>query len=167
MLRSRLEKGKKMGIEIERKFLIIHNDWPRKAGKHYRQGYISSDPRRVVRVRVVGDTGFLTIKGELSGCSCPEYEYLIPEQDARKMLESLCVGSIIEKKRYQIPFEGFVWAVDVFERENSGLILAEVELSSEEEKLKKPDWIGEEVTGDKRFYNAYLSRHPYSEWGGW
>ena len=153
-----------MGIEIERKFLVDNGFSPVVDGVIYRQGYLSTDPQRVVRVRIAGEKGYLTIKGCVQGISCPEYEYSIPMEDATQILETLCDGIEVCKIRYAIPFKGFIWEVDVFEGKNSGLVMAEVELESESDSPELPAWIGQEVTGDRRYYNAYLSQHPYTEW---
>ncbi len=153
-----------MAIEIERKFLVRGDEW-RAATEpvHYIQGYLLADERRTVRVRIAGNSGFLTIKGKSGGISRNEFEYRIPLEDARELLK-LSVTSIVEKKRSRIEWEGKIWEVDEFEGKNKGLILAEIELLSEDEIIEFPPWIGKEVTGDIRYYNAYLSRNPYSEW---
>jgi len=154
-----------MGIEIERKFLVKGNAWRRLVtGKHYRQGYLTSDKDRAVRVRTIGETGYLTIKGISIGASRCEYEYEIPLNDANEMLDNLCLQPLIKKTRYKIPFEGLVWDVDEFGGANQGLIVAEVELETEDQFFVKPDWIGEQVTDDPRYYNANLIAHPFSMW---
>lgn len=154
-----------MGKEIERKFLVSGEEWRQHAeGMHYRQGYLSTEDERTVRVRTNGEKGFLTIKGVSRGATRSEFEYEIPLEEAGQMLDELCVKPLIEKKRYKIPYEGFIWEVDEFGGDNAGLILAEVELDSEEQEFTKPPWIGEEVTGDPRYFNSYLVRHPWSGW---
>ena len=153
-----------MVIEIERKFLVKGDGWRDLAGPvSYVQGYLLADEQRTVRIRIAGDLGYLTIKGESGGMSRNEFEYNIPVGDARKLLK-MSIASIVEKKRSRIEWKGKVWEVDEFEGKNKGLILAEIELKSEDEIFTVPPWIGDEVTGDIRYYNAYLSRYPYTEW---
>jgi adenylate cyclase len=153
-----------MALEIERKFLLINDDW-RQLGTpvHYAQGYLVADDFRTVRVRVAGNEGFLTIKGASEGFSRLEFEYPIPIAEASEML-GLCVMPMIEKFRTKISFEGKVWEIDEFEGDNRGLIMAEIELHSEEESFIIPPWIGEEVTGDKRYFNSQLALHPFQSW---
>lgn len=154
-----------MGLEIERKYLVANDNW--RAGAHgvrYRQGYLSTRAERTVRVRTVGEQGFLTIKGLAQGVARREYEYAIPLGDANELLDNLCERPLIEKVRYKIPYGGLVWEVDEFEGENAGLILAEVELTSPTQEVPLPDWAGQEVTQDTRYYNANLIAHPYSRW---
>lgn len=154
-----------MGIEIERKFLVKSDSWRSHAvGKVYRQGYLLSDQGRTVRVRVAGDRAFLTIKGPSTGLSRAEFEYEIPPSDAEEILRSLCVSSIIEKTRYKLPIGNLVWEIDEFMGANAGLILAEVELQDEQQAIALPDWIGKDVSGDRRYFNSYLSQHPFSQW---
>ena len=154
-----------MGTEIEKKFLITDNAWRSLAsGVTYRQGYLNITKERTVRVRTIEDKGFLTIKGIATGASRAEYEYEIPAADAEAMLDDLCEKPLIEKSRYKIDFGGFVWEVDEFFGENQGLIVAEVELESEDQQFEKPEWIGEEVTGDPRYFNANLIHNPFSKW---
>lgn len=155
-----------MAVEIERKFLVNGENW-QSLGRAtvLRQGYILADHGRTVRVRVAGDRGYLTLKGPSSGLSRAEYEYDIPLTDAEEMLRLLCLAPIIEKTRYTIPMEDVVWEVDEFFGENAGLILAEVELISETQAIALPEWIGEEVSGDPRYFNSFLTKHPYSQWG--
>lgn len=155
-----------MALEIERKFLLAGEGWRGLAeGKSYRQGYLCSDEVRTVRVRIAGEKGFITVKGKTKGMARAEYEYEIPLADAEEMLNALCGKTSIEKMRYKIPFAGHVWEVDEFSGENEGLIMAEVELKSEDEAFVKPDWIGREVTGDRRYYNASLATYPFCRWG--
>ncbi|HZW13618.1 MAG TPA: CYTH domain-containing protein [Noviherbaspirillum sp.] len=154
-----------MGVEIERKFLVRNQDWKSLGqGVLLRQGYLSSAPERIVRVRIEGDAAMLTIKGRTSGMTRSEWEYPIPMEDARAFLDNLCERPIIEKYRYRIPFQGMVWEVDEFLGENTGLVVAEVELESEQQAFARPEWIGEEVTHDARYFNANLLRHPYTKW---
>jgi len=154
-----------MGIEIEKKFLVKGTDWKNLAGGIiYRQAYLSTKKESVVRVRTVEKKGYLTIKGLNFGASRVEYEYEIPIIDANEMLNNLCNKSIIEKKRYSIIFEGLVWEVDEFLGANKGLIIAEVELSNENQEIKKPTWIGREVTSEPKFFNSNLASNPYSKW---
>jgi CYTH domain-containing protein len=150
-----------MGKEIERKFLVQGQAWRSLAeGTVYRQGYLSTEKERVVRVRTIGDTGFLTIKGITVGSTRLEYEYPIPVTDADEMLDGLCERPLIEKTRYKIESGGHTWEIDEFGGENQGLVVAEVELVAESEAVDLPDWIGEEVTADSRYFNSNLIAHP-------
>ncbi len=154
-----------MGIEIEKKFLLANDTWKELAtGTTYRQGYLSSSKQSSVRVRTINDKGFLTVKGKSIGATRMEFEYEIPSEDAQTLLDELCAQPIIHKKRYKIEYKGFVWEVDEFFGENSGLVVAEIELESENQQFIKPDWIGEEVTSDIRYFNSNLNKHPYSLW---
>ena len=154
-----------MPVEIERKFLVKGDSWRNPAsGLFYRQGYISLSPERIVRVRTIGNKGFLTIKGVTKGFSRAEYEYEIPLHDANEMLDQLCERPLIEKNRYKIEYKGLVWEVDDFLGDNQGLILAEVELIDENQEVALPGWIGKEVTGDPRYYNASLVKCPFNKW---
>jgi len=153
-----------MALEIEKKFLLNNSDWRKEQGVMYRQGYLNSVKERTVRVRIIGDKGYLTVKGISRGAVRAEYEYEIPGVEAEAMLDDLCEKPLIEKMRYKIAYKGFVWEVDEFCGENQGLIVAEVELDSEDQKFEKPEWIGEEVTGDPRYFNANLIHHPYCRW---
>jgi CYTH domain-containing protein len=151
--------------EIERKFLVKTDEWRgQAAGKRYRQGYLSTVKERTVRVRTAGEKGFLTIKGITVGASRPEYEYEIPVGDADEMLDGLCEKPLIEKTRYRIPDAGLTWEVDEFEGDNAGLITAEVELKDENQSVSLPAWIGQEVTGDPRYFNANLVAKPFTKW---
>ena len=153
-----------MGKEIERKFLIKGTDWRKLAqGTHYRQGYLSTVKERTVRVRTIDDKGFLTVKGITVGASRLEFEYDVPVKDACEMLE-ICEQPIIEKSRYKIKHGGFTWEVDEFYGVNQGLIVAEIELESEDQKFDKPDWIGEEVTGEPKYFNSNLIKNPFTKW---
>jgi len=154
-----------MGVEIERKFLVRDDCW-RKLGEGVllRQGYLSSAPERIVRVRIEGAAAMLTIKGRTAGATRSEWEYPIPVDDAQAFLDGLCERPIIEKRRYRIAYEGMTWEVDEFLGENAGLVVAEIELDSEEQAFDKPDWVGDEVTHDARYFNANLLRNPFSRW---
>jgi len=154
-----------MGQEIERKFLLAGEGWRGLAeGIEYRQGYLCASKERSVRVRIAGDKGFLTVKGATVGAVRSEYEYAIPLDDARSLLDSLCQQPQIEKKRYTIPYHGFIWEIDEFFGLNTGLIVAEIELEAEAQPFEQPEWIGQEVTGDPRYYNAALCVAPFSSW---
>ncbi len=154
-----------MALEIERKFLVRDSRWKSLAERIlYRQGYLSIDKERTIRIRVVGETGFLTIKGQTVGISRLEFEYQIPVDDAQHMLDELCQKPIIEKHRSTIEHGSLVWEVDEFHGVNEGLILAEVELQSADQQVDIPDWIGEEVSGDARYFNANLVKNPYTTW---
>jgi len=154
-----------MGKEIERKFLLKDDSWRSLAkGKKCRQGYLNSVKERIVRVRTIDDKGFLTIKGMVTGATRSEFEYDIPADEAEAMLDDLCEKPSIEKNRYKIEFGGLIWEVDEFIGENQGLTMAEVELESEDQSFEKPAWIGEEVTGDPRYFNSNLIQNPYTRW---
>ncbi|HHE74339.1 MAG TPA: CYTH domain-containing protein, partial [Desulfobacteraceae bacterium] len=145
--------------------LIKDDAWRALAeGTHYRQGYLNSTKERTVRVRTINDKGFLTIKGITTGATRAGYEYEIPHAEATALLDDLCEKPIIEKNRYKIDFAGFVWEVDEFFGENQGLIVAEVELESEDQAFEKPEWIGEEVTGDPKYFNSNLILNPFAKW---
>ncbi len=154
-----------MGVEIERKFLLIGDAW-RQLGEPVllRQGYLSSQAERVVRVRVEGEGATLTIKGKSVGAVRGEWEYAIPLADANELLDGLCEQPIIEKYRRRIPFGGNLWEVDEFLGLNHGLMFAEVELTSEDQPFAKPEWIGDEVTHDRRYFNSALMKLPFSQW---
>ena len=152
-----------MAKEIERKFRVKEGSWRQAKGTKYRQGYLNSAKERIVRVRTIDDKGYLTIKGLTVGVSRMEFEYKIPRQDADALLE-ICEKPLIEKDRYKIEHGGFVWEVDEFFGENQGLIVAEIELESEDQYFSKPDWVGEEVTGDPRYFNSNLIKNPYTSW---
>jgi adenylate cyclase len=153
-----------MGVEIERKFLLAGDGW-RALGEPVllRQGYLCNEPARVVRVRIEGDAACITIKGKSSGATRGEWEYPIPLGDANELL-ALCEQPLVEKYRRKIEFGGNVWEIDQFLGANQGLVLAEIELSSEDQAFDKPDWIGEDVTHDSRYYNSNLVKNPFSSW---
>lgn len=155
-----------MGLEIERKFLVAGDFKPFvETQNRIVQGYICTDKDRTVRIRICGETGFLTIKSAPNdhGWSRYEFERPLSLTDAEELLK-LCLPGTIDKVRYWVPFGNHTWEIDVFHGENEGLIVAEIELESENEPIEIPEWIGSEVTGDPRYYNAMLSKHPYSRW---
>ena len=152
-----------MPKEIERKFLVKNDTWRDASGTRYRQGYLSSVKERTVRVRTIEDKGYLTIKGIAVGATRLEFEYEIPRDDADTLLD-MCEQPLIEKNRYKLEHEGFIWEVDEFFGENQGLIIAELELESEDQQFPIPDWVGEEVTGDSRYFNANLIKNPFNAW---
>lgn len=154
-----------MGKEIERKYLMAGDEWRKLAkGTSYRQGYLSTVKERTVRVRTIDDKGYLTIKGITVGASRAEYEYDIPAADANEMLTNLCEKPLVEKNRYKIKIDGLTWEIDEFLGDNLGLIVAEVELADEDQKFEKPAWIGQEVTGDPKYFNSNLTKNPYTKW---
>jgi len=154
-----------MGVEIERKFLVSSDAW-RTLGEPVllRQGYLCADPERTVRVRIEGEQGVLTIKSKSEGASRGEWEYPIPLAEAEELLDRLCERPLVEKYRRRIDFKGFTWEVDEFLGENAGLVVAEIELPAEDTAFDLPDWIGQEVTGERRYYNSSLIRLPFSKW---
>ncbi len=152
-----------MAIEIERKFLVVGDAWRAAPPVFYSQGYLNRDKVRTVRVRIAGEEAFLTIKGTSVGARRAEFEYPIPVWDARELL-ALCEQPLIEKNRRKILHEGFIWEVDEFLGENLGLVVAEIELPAEDAVFAKPDWVGEEVTEDARYFNSNLSRTPFTCW---
>jgi adenylate cyclase len=154
-----------MAQEIERKFLIRDPGIVDSlAGERLTQGYLSHDKNATVRVRIAGTTGWLTIKGKTVGATRSEFEYPVPQEDARQMLDELCGAGVIDKTRYRLPQGELCWEIDVFHGDNDGLIVAEIELPSEDTAFDKPEWLGEEVTGDPRYYNSALSTNPYTQW---
>jgi CYTH domain-containing protein len=153
-----------MGIEIERKFLVRDTGIVDGLdGVAYRQGYLSTDPDRTVRVRRAGDHGYITVKGRSHGAARAEFEYEIPPADADAMLLQ-CLEPVIDKVRYRIEHAGRVWEIDVFAGANAGLVVAEVELSEEDADVDLPGWVGAEVTGDPRYFNANLVARPFRDW---
>lgn len=154
-----------MGMEIERKFLVKGDAWREGAcGTAFRQGYLSSARERTVRVRTAGGRGFLTVKGPTSGVTRAEFEYEIPLADAERMLDELAERPLVEKMRYRIPQGPYVWEIDEFFGENEGLIVAEIELPDEDAEFERPEWLGEEVSSDPRYFNSNLVRNPYRNW---
>lgn len=151
-------------IEIERKFLVSPKKWtPSSKGIKLKQGYLAADHERTVRIRVSDEKSFLTIKGSTVGFKRDEFEYEIPNNDGEELLK-MCVNTIVKKIRYKEKIGDFVWEIDVFEGENKGLVLAEVELENENQEIEIPDWAEKEVSGDFRFYNSYLAERPFSTW---
>ncbi|MGB5809369.1 MAG: CYTH domain-containing protein [Polyangiales bacterium] len=154
-----------MGQEIERKFLVEDDTWRDGAiSTHFRQGFLSTVPERTVRVRLAGERGTLTVKGKTIGATRLEFEYEIPTVDAQTLLDSLCERPLIEKTRFVRQEGAHTWEIDVFEADNQGLIVAEIELEAEDEAFERPSWIGKEVTDDPRYFNANLIKHPYRTW---
>ncbi|WP_295990184.1 CYTH domain-containing protein [Rugamonas sp.] len=154
-----------MGVEIERKFLVRGDDW-RALGEArlMRQGYLSTDPDRTVRVRIEGESATMTIKGRSVGASRGEWEYAIPLADAAELLDRLCLQPLIEKYRRRIAHAGMLWEVDEFLGANAGLVVAEIELASEDQAFDRPAWVAAEVTDERRYFNSNLIRLPYSQW---
>jgi len=155
-----------MGQEIERKYLVDHIKWQQSdkpAGQLYRQGYLLIDPNKTIRVRQTIDKGFLTIKGLSIGATRPEYEYEIPFDEAKELLDNFSISEL-SKLRYKILLDKKVWEVDEFLGDNSGLIIAEIELTSEEENFSIPEWVDTEVTGQEKYYNSNLTIKPYKKW---
>jgi adenylate cyclase len=152
-----------LATEIERKFLVTGDEWRSAPGVLIWQGYLNRDKQRTVRVRVAGDKAYLTIKGATQGATRAEFEYDIPVADATA-LRSLCDGPIIEKLRRHIPLAGFTWEVDEFFGDNAGLVVAEIELTSETDSFAKPAWVGREVTDDVHYFNSNLASHPFKSW---
>lgn len=152
-----------MAVEIERKFLVMGQPWLQVPGVVFRQGYLNRDKARTVRVRVAGEVAFLTIKGVSVGATRAEFEYPIPLADAEALL-ALCEGPLIEKTRHVLTHAGTVWELDVFAGDNAGLVVAEVELLSEDQAFVRPGWLGAEVTQDVRYFNSNLAAHPYCRW---
>ena len=155
-----------MAVEIEHKFLVRDERWRREVERsvRMRQGYLTSDARCSVRVRVAGDQGHLNVKSGTLGIQRSEYEYPIPLAEAEEMLDTLCEQPLLEKTRHFVRFGGHLWEIDEFEGDNAGLIVAEVELSRIDEPFDLPDWLGADVSHDIRYYNSQLARHPYRTW---
>ncbi len=155
----------KHNIEIERKFLVTSDKWKGNSqGILFRQGYLSTEKGRTVRVRLEGEEGKLTIKGQKENGAGDEFEYDIPGDEAAYLIDHLCLQPFIEKMRYKIGYKGNTWDVDEFFGANLGLILAEIELDTVDQKFEKPDWIGEDVTEDSRYKNANLVKNPFNKW---
>ena len=155
-----------MSKEIEHKYLVRKDLWyviQKPAGTDIRQGYLLTDPRKTIRIRIAGSHAYLTIKGQSSYASRAEYEYPIPLSEANELMQ-ICMQPVIEKVRYKIEHAGKTWEVDEFFGENDGLVIAEIELISADEKYEIPAWVGDEVTEDPRYYNAYLAEHPFIGW---
>lgn len=154
-----------MAKEIERKYTVYPEEWrPEDAGMHVVQGYLPAAGKTAVRVRISGANAWLSIKGANRGPVRSEFEYPIPLADARQILDELCVRPFIEKNRHYVPHAGALWEVDVFAGENAGLIIAEIELSAEDQEIILPPWVKEEVTHDPRYYNANLVAKPFGRW---
>lgn len=154
-----------MATEIERKFLVTSDSWRKSArGTRFQQGYLSTDPQRSVRVRIAGEQAWLTIKGQTEGISRAEFEYPVPPGDATELMD-LCLPAVISKTRYRVTVGQHVWEVDEFHGDNDGLVVAEIELGSVDESFERPDWLGEEVSHDPRYFNASLTSHPFCRWG--
>ncbi|MFO7974674.1 MAG: CYTH domain-containing protein [Candidatus Hydrogenedentota bacterium] len=155
-----------MGKEIERKFLVKNDSWrePASEGVSILQGYITTGPPIAVRVRIAGNKANLNLKKSTVDIVRDEFEYAIPSDEAAQLLGHFCVGHIIEKRRYEVVYNGCTWEIDVFEGANEGLVVAELELGSEDQVFDVPPWIGEEVSSDPRYLNTNLSMHPYREW---
>jgi adenylate cyclase len=156
-----------MALEIERKFLLSSEAWRSQARSRVlmRQGYLGGTARCSIRVRISGDRAWLNLKSKRSDRTRLEYEYSIPVDDADEMLAQLCEGPIVEKYRHEVEHGGHVWEIDEFLGDNAGLIVAEIELASEDELFERPNWLGEEVTHDERYYNFNLAKRPYRTWG--
>jgi CYTH domain-containing protein len=152
-----------MPAEIERKFLVNGNGWRQGQGIRICQGYLNPDKERTVRVRLAGEKAFLTVKGMNIGATRAEYEYPIPVSHAEELLK-ICDGPVLEKNRYAVDHNGLIWEVDEFLGENEGLIVAEVELKSEDQSFDRPEWVGQEVTDDPKYFNSNLCAHPFSKW---
>lgn len=155
-----------MALEIERKFLVHHASWKevvKPLGNEMRQGYLHADIDKTIRVRATNLKGFLTLKGKTIGATRSEFEYEIPKAEAIELLD-LFATSELHKTRYEILFETYIWEVDVFHGKNEGLIVAEIELPSEDAVFSLPNWVAQEVTEDNRYYNANLSKTPFQEW---
>lgn len=154
-----------MSKEIERKFLVKNDEYKAAASSFlFKQGYLSVDSGRTVRVRTYDNKGFITIKGKARSFTRDEFEYEIPANEADMMLENLCIRPLIEKIRHFVIYKGNEWVIDEFLGVNSGLVVAEIELKSEEQLFDKPEWLGEEVTFDRRYGNSHLVTKPYSQW---
>jgi adenylate cyclase len=153
-----------MGIEIERKFLVVGDDWRAAPGQPFAQGYLNRDKARTVRVRIVEQQAWLTIKGASVGATRAEFEYPIPLADARQLL-ALCDGPLVRKTRRVVEHAGARWEIDEFEGDNAGLVVAEIELPSEDAAFEAPPWLGAEVTHDPRYFNSSLAVAPWRTWG--
>lgn len=155
-----------MAQEIERKFLLTNEVWREQAdsGQRMRQGYLVGAAHASIRVRSAGDQAWLNIKSATLGVERLEYEYAIPLRDAEEMLEQLCEWPLIEKTRYEVKWGEQTWEIDVFEGDNAGLVVAEIELTDPQQEFEQPPWLGAEVSDDPRYYNVCLVKHPYSQW---
>lgn len=155
-----------MAREIERKFLVANDDWRVQVSStaRYRQGYLSSGGKCSIRVRVDGDRGFLNLKSATLDITRSEYEYEVPLADAEEMLAHLCEGLLVDKQRHFVEHDGHTWEIDVFEGDNHGLVIAELELDAVDSVFKLPSWAGQEVSDDPRYYNVYLAHVPFNRW---
>lgn len=155
-----------MATEIERKFLTKNSSWKDLAneGMHYSQGYLVGSSNASVRVRIQGKRAFLNIKSATIDITRQEFEYEIPLTEATEMLETLCEKPLIDKTRYLLKNENHTWEIDIFSGDNEGLIVAEIELTDKDEYFEKPDWLGDEVSDDPRYYNVSLVKHPFKDW---
>ena len=155
-----------MALEVERKFMVVNDGWRSAILRDYdvRQAYLAIGPPASVRVRVKSGVGYLNVKQSTLATARAEFEYVVPVKDAEEMMASLRIGSIVAKTRYEAPWAGRVWEVDVFGGENHGLVIAEVELDCEGEAFEEPPWTGPEVSGDPRYFNSYLALRPYRTW---
>lgn len=167
---GKIKKLKLKHLEIERKYLINQKLWDRAEKPEPRfltQGYLCSDDKKVIRIRIVqtnaGRRGYLTLKGRMQNLGRPEYEYEVPAEEASDLL-ALIQSRPVEKIRYKYPHKGKIWDVDIFLGENKGLFLAEIELDDPDEVIDFPEWVGDEVSHDPRYYNAYLALHPFNTW---
>ena len=152
-----------MGIEIERKFLVVGDGWRAAPAVPYAQGYLNRDKQRTVRVRIVRGQAWLTVKGISVGATRAEFEYAIPLSDAEQLL-ALCDGPVVRKTRRVVEHAGARWEIDEFEGDNAGLVVAEIELAAEDAPFEPPPWLGAEVTHDARYFNSSLATAPYSTW---
>lgn len=154
-----------MNTEIERKFLVRGTAWKTQhGGRRIRQGYLSVEPTRIVRVRSVANRAWLTIKGGTTGIRRNEFEYPLPAGDAQRLLDELCLQPLIDKTRYDIRHGEHLWEIDEFHGANAGLVVAEIELRNESEAFARPPWLGAEVSGDPRYFNSNLVGHPFRDW---
>lgn len=154
-----------MALEIERKFLLINEDWKHVVSKEYKieQAYLSSSKESTVRIRISNEKAYLTIKGLNQGAIRQEFEYEVPFEEAKEMIK-LCEGRSISKTRYHVKVDKHLWEIDVFDNENEGLLVAEIELQHEDEEFSRPSWLGQEVTYDIRYYNLSLMKNPFKTW---
>jgi CYTH domain-containing protein len=154
-----------MAIEIERKFLVNSDEYKQLAlPVYYKQGYLCNTPNAIVRIRIANNKGYITIKGKTCGISRTEFEYEIPTSEAHHLLSEMSLNKVVEKNRYKIKYAGNIWEVDEFLGENEGLIVAEIELKSEDATFDKPSWIGKEISTDSRYFNSNLSKNPFKNW---
>ncbi|HEY5604213.1 MAG TPA: CYTH domain-containing protein [Gammaproteobacteria bacterium] len=155
-----------MATEIERKFLVLNDDWRTLAArqKAVKQGYFAGGGKASIRIRLAGESANINIKSAALDVTRKEYEFAVPYEDAREMLERLCEKPLIEKTRYYVPYGRHVWEVDEFTGDNAGLVVAEIELAAVDESFEKPPWLGREVSQDTRYYNVCLVKHPYKDW---